>query len=93
MKPTIKQMFKEIFFDATTGRRSADNYLDGMTAIDHIAAFYYRSYFERVYREWKSGQRESRVIIEDIYHDLRQRGRFHGLSREVADAISNVLYA
>ena len=92
-KITIKQMVKEIFFDATTGRRTYDNYPYDMLVIDGLKSFYYRCYFEQVYQEWLEGKKTARQMMERIYQDLLIRGRFNDHAREVAMAIKKVMYA
>ena len=84
-------MVKDIFFDATNGRRSADNYFQGQLVLDSLKYFYYRPYFERIYKEWKDGVKSSRSIMQHIYLELYQRGYFDNKAREVAMAIKKVL--
>ena len=93
LKITIKQMVKDIFFDATTGRRTYDNYRYDMLVIDGLKSFYYRWYFEQLYQEWLKGKKTSSQIMERIYQDLLIRGRFNDHAREVAMAIKKVMYA
>ena len=90
---TIKQMVKAILFDATAGRRTADNYLEGMTVIDSMQTFFYRAYFENLYQRWADGKMDARRIVLEWYASLHGRGRL-GDNRAaiVADAINTLLW-
>lgn len=90
---TIKQMVKDIFFDATAGRRTADNFLEGQLVLSSLQYFYYRPYFERIYGEWLSGAKSARAIMSSVSSDLYERGPFNERAREVALAIDKVMYA
>ena len=37
---TINQMVKEIFFDATKGKRTLENFVDGMTVIERLRYYF-----------------------------------------------------
>lgn len=90
---TVKGMVKEIFFAATEGRRSADNFLEGSIVLDHVGYFYYRSWWERKYDAFTSGKETARVIMGEIARDLRLRGLDFPRCREVAKCIEKVMYA
>lgn len=90
---TIKQMVKDIFFDATKGRRSADNFLEGQLVLSSLQFFYYRFYFERIYGEWLNGEKSSRAIMHAISSDLHDRAPYSDRAGEVARAIDKVMYA
>lgn len=49
MRLTKKQMVKEIFFEATIGQRSANNFVQGMGIIDAIAENNYRWVIQRAW--------------------------------------------
>lgn len=90
---TIKEMVKDIFFDATKGIRTVDNYMDGQIVLNSLQSFYYRFYFERIYKEWQDGTSSARSLLHHIYLDLRQRGAFNDHAREVADALRTFILA
>lgn len=50
MRPTKKEMVKDIFFLATEGRRTADNFVQGMSVIDAIAE---NNYWVTIQRAWE----------------------------------------
>ena len=51
MRLTKKQMVKDIFFLATEGSRTLDNYVEGMDIIDAVAENNYRSTIQRAWDE------------------------------------------
>lgn len=67
---TINQMVKEIFFDATNGKRTADNFVDGMTVIERLRYYFYRSYFDELYAAWLAGNKTSKQIMSQIADSL-----------------------
>ena len=56
-------MVKEIFFDATKGKRTSENFVDGMTVIERLRYHFYRSYFEAAYSAWIDGNKNSKQIM------------------------------
>lgn len=68
---TINQMVKEIFFDATNGKRTSENFVDGMTVIERLRYYFYRSYFEEAYSAWLAGNKTSKQIMAQIAESLR----------------------
>lgn len=94
-KLTIKQMVKEIVFDATTGNRSTENYVEGMMVIDSMQYFYYRSYFEDLYDCFISGERTSRSILVNWFEHLEYcgRGKYgNKRAKEVAGYLRVLIY-
>ena len=67
---TINQMVKEIFFDATKGKRTLENFVDGMTVIERLRYYFYRSYFEEAYSAWLTGNKTSKQIMAQIAESL-----------------------
>lgn len=67
---TINQMVKEIFFDATKGKRTLENFVDGMTVIERLRYYFYRSYFEEAYSAWLAGNKTSKQIMAQIADSL-----------------------
>lgn len=90
---TIKEMVKEIFFDATRGQRTRENFVDGMLVIDSLHCFYYRTYFEDIYAKWQNGEKTSRQIMVKIANDLQARGYYNDRARLVARAIDHVMFS
>ena len=88
MKHTVKGMVKEMFLDATNGRRTAENYPCGMLVIENVGRFYYRAYFEMQYEEWLAGRKSSRQIFLEIARSIRMGSKF---AREVSDAIYKII--
>ena len=91
-KLTIKQMVKAIVFAATMGRRTADNYADGMLVIDSLHRFYYRQYFLNAYARFLDGG-APREELRSIYRNLRSRCLDEPRCKPVADALYNLLHA
>lgn len=71
---TKREMFKEIFFDATEGKRSNDNYVDGMTLIDCLPTKLDKTYLSMVYNQYINGEKSSRQILSRLGSDLRYFG-------------------
>lgn len=92
-KKTIKQMVKEILFDATYGQRSSDNYAKGMEIIDSLQYLYYREYFDKIYAVWVNGERSSRRILSEIRSNLKMRGLYNDRARRIAESLDTFLYA
>ena len=67
---TINQMVREIFFDATNGKRTSENFVDGMTVIERLRYYFYRSYFEEAYSAWLAGSKISKQIMSQIADSL-----------------------
>ena len=67
---TINQMVREIFFDATNGKRTSENFVDGMTVIERLRYYFYRSYFEEAYSAWLAGNKTSKQIMAQIADSL-----------------------
>lgn len=71
---TKREMFKEIFFDATNGKRNSGNFVDGMTLIDCLPAKLSKEYLVVIYNQYINGQRSSRVILSRLASTLRACG-------------------
>ena len=71
---TKREMFKEIFFDATEGKRSNANFVDGMTLIDCLPAKLEKDYLIMVYNQYINGERSSRRILSELSSTLRYYG-------------------
>ena len=67
---TIKQMVREIFFDATKGKRTSENFADVMMVIERLGYYFYRSYFDELYTAWLAGDKTSKQIMYQIANSL-----------------------
>jgi hypothetical protein len=80
MKATKKSMVKEIFFDATQGKRTDANFVDGMYLLDVIPAYLPKDYIEWVYARYKDARIDARHALSSLVdgaleNNIGTRGR------------------
>ena len=71
---TKREMFKEIFFDATNGKRTKENFVDGMYLIDVFPTMFSKSYIEGMYNDWSKGEKSAKRILCDVGFYMRIYG-------------------
>ena len=71
---TKREMFKEIFFDATEGKRSNENFVDGMTLIDCLPNYLSKEYMTHIYNEFINEEKCSRHILSNVASNMRWYG-------------------
>lgn len=89
-KLTMKEMVRAIIFKATKGKRTAQNYPDGMYLIDVIPTCFYRWYIEKVWTDVVEGRISAWVAMLNIASNLEER--FDDKGRRCARIIHNLLY-
>lgn len=90
---TVKTMVKELFFAATSGRRTTDNFLDGTIVLEGLGYFYYRWWWEQKYQAVMDGKETPRAIMCGISRELRLRGLYNARAKEISKALDKVLFA
>ena len=68
MRLTKKQMVKDIFFLATNGQRTADNFVRGMGIIDAVADHNYRTTIQEAWDE--VNEAGDRITARRVMHFL-----------------------
>lgn len=66
MKANKTTLVKDIFFEATNGKRNANNYVDGMWLIETIAANNYKWAIEKWWEELVEGKRDAKSILDSM---------------------------
>ena len=65
MKTKI-EIVKEVFFGATNGKRSTNNYADGMWLIETVADKVTGEYIRYIYGKYISGEKSASVALDDM---------------------------
>lgn len=89
-KITMKEMVRAIIFKATEGKRTAQNYADGMYLIDVIPTCFYRWYIEKLWENVVKGNYSARVALTNLANNLEERHDEKG--RRCAKMIYSLLF-
>ena len=84
-------MVRAIVLLATDGKRTAQNFPDGMYLIDVIPTCFYRWYIEKLYVDVLNGKYSAKIALLNIMSNLEERMDNRG--RQGARIIRNIIYS